>query len=167
MLAEGKNRLRQTLGTFATGVTVITTYHHEASRQVGITVNSFSSVSLQPPMVLWSINRRSPNRDAFDVGSTHIIHVLRDDQTELARRFATPGPNKFHGLQIRQDPQTGIPLLLDWAAVMRCRTKELIAAGDHDIVLAEVLHHEHTDARPLIFVQGRFGAPLSSASNAG
>lgn len=167
MHEDRKSRLRQTLGTFATGVTVITAFHQQSQRHVGITVNSFSSVSLQPPMILWSINRDSPSRQAFDVGLLHIIHVLRDDQAALAQRFATPGANKFHGIDTVNDPHTGLSLLQDWAAVFKCRTSSLIAAGDHDIVLADVLDYEHTDAIPLVFVQGRFGAPAGALSSSG
>ncbi len=167
MQFSGKTRLRQTLGTFATGVTVITAFHEPSKRHIGITVNSFTSVSLQPPMVLWSIRRESPSRDAFDVGAMHLIHVLREDQTALAQRFATPGANKFEGVAVERDPHTGLSQLRQWAAVLKCRTSSLIAAGDHDIVLADVLDYEHTDATPLIFVQGRFGAPAMALSSSG
>lgn len=163
----GKTRLRQTLGTFATGVTVITALHQPSKRPVGITINSFSSVSLQPPMVLWSIRRDSPSRTAFDVGAMHVIHVLREDQADVAQRFARSGENKFQGLAVTEDPHTGVSLLQDWAALIKCRTGSMISAGDHDIVLADVLDYDHTDATPLIFVQGRFGAPAMALSNSG
>ncbi|MFN5775282.1 MAG: flavin reductase family protein, partial [Burkholderiaceae bacterium] len=85
---------RHALGVFPTGVTVITTRDADTGRAVGLTVSSFNSVSLQPRLVLWSIARTSPNLAQFAVGKRHVIHVLSQDQGELARRFANPKLDK-------------------------------------------------------------------------
>jgi len=89
---------RNALGAFPTGVTIITTQDPADGRMTGITVNSFSSVSLDPPLVLWSLARKSPNIDQFAVGRQHAIHVLSHAQKDLAYHFAAPKPDKFAGV---------------------------------------------------------------------
>ena len=165
--SEFKSRLRRTLGAFATGVTVITTHHTHDERQVGLTVNSFSSVSLDPPMVLWSLGHHSPNRDAFEVGSCNVIHVLRADQADVATHFATPSDNKFETMDMTRDDETGAPILSDWSALLRCKTTALIPAGDHDIVLSEVLDFAHRPSQPLLFVHGQFASLASEPASVG
>ena len=86
--------LRDVLGTFPTGVTVITTLGLPERRPVGLTVNSFSSVSLDPPLALWSLSRRSPNLAQFPVGKAHVIHILAEQQAPVALQFANPKADK-------------------------------------------------------------------------
>lgn len=159
--------LRQMLGSYATGVTVITARHPIDARDIGLTVNSFCSVSLSPPLVAWSIGRDSPNCEAFTPGSAHFIHVLRADQSSLATQFATPNIDKFSGIETEDDPVTGVKKLVQWAALMQCETRTVIPAGDHYMVLAEVLAHRHQAADPLLFVRGQFAAVTDLASSAG
>jgi len=151
-----KRSLRETLGVFATGVTVITGKDKDDDRRIGLTVNSFNAVSLDPPMVLWSIDHRSPNREHFKIGAPHLIHVLASDQADIAMHFATPNSDKFKHLTLDVDSSHDLPILERWAALLHCQTVQVITAGDHDVILAEVLSHKKKDVDPLIFVKGSF-----------
>ena len=146
---------RDTLSLFVTGVTVITTKGDDGAG-VGVTANSFNSVSMTPPLILWSLARSSRSLDAF-LSSTHFcVHILREDQEGISQRFATSGANKFSGLNI----ETGhgdVPLLPECAARLECRTYAKHDGGDHIIFLGEVirLNADH-DARPLLYHGGRY-----------
>jgi len=145
---------RRALGHFATGVTIVTAQHD--GNLAGCTANSFSSVSLDPPLILWSLARTSQSLEIFQQAGNFAVNVLAADQLELANRFARSGADKFAGVEW----QTGIadaPLLPDAAAVFECRTHAKIDAGDHIIILGEVQRFARS-ARPLLlFTQGRFG----------
>jgi flavin reductase (DIM6/NTAB) family NADH-FMN oxidoreductase RutF len=145
---------RNALGAFPTGVTIITTQDPTDGRLTGLTVNSFSSVSLDPPLVLWSLARRSPNVDQFVVGRQHAIHVLSQAQKDLAYHFATPKPDKFAGVDHTLDDGFKAPILTGSAACFYCETDQLLDGGDHLIVLAKVLRHETSDHSPLLFAKG-------------
>jgi len=145
---------RNALGAFPTGVTIITTQDPSDGRLTGLTVNSFSSVSLDPPLVLWSLARRSPNLDQFTVGRQHAIHVLSQAQKDLAYHFATPKPDKFAGVDHVLDDGFNAPILAGSAACFYCETDQLLDGGDHLIVLAKVLRHETSDQAPLLFAKG-------------
>src|SRR3984893_11786372 len=112
--------LRKVLGTFATGVPVITARAADGI-PVGLTANSFNSVSLNPPMVLWSLAKTALSRAAFESATHWAVHILAADQEELANRFATRGTDKFAGL-LTDRGETGIPLLQGCAARLQCRT---------------------------------------------
>ena len=127
---SAQRALRQTLGSYATGVTVITARHPEDARDIGLTVNSFSSVSLSPPLVAWSIGRDSPHWEAFAVGATHFIHVLCADQAAIATRFATPNIDKFLGVETEEDRATKVSRAAAPAQIRRQR-RVLRAGGQH------------------------------------
>ena len=150
---DGKH-FRQALGTFATGVTIVTTVD-AAGHHVGMTANSFNSVSLDPPMVLWSIARSSTNFTAFVEADGFAVHVLAADQEDLATRFSQRGIDRFSGLQLEHGTD-GIPLLKGCAARFRCRTAFRHEGGDHVILVGEVLELDLCDCEPLIFKGGRF-----------
>lgn len=146
--------LRKVLGTFATGVTVITTRAADGI-PVGLTANSFNSVSLNPPMVLWSLAKSARSRSAFEAAQHWAVHILAADQEELANRFATRGTDKFAALAI--DHGRGqIPLLHGCAARLQCRTSFMYEGGDHIIFVGEVLEVDHTDNAPLVFHAGAY-----------
>ncbi len=145
---------RNALGSFPTGVTIITTQDPADGRLTGITVNSFSSVSLDPPLVLWSLARKSPNLDQFGVGRQHAIHVLADHQKDLAYHFAAPKPDKFAGVEHVLSPDFKAPILAGATTCFYCETNQLLDGGDHLIVLARVLRHESSDRSPLLFAKG-------------
>src|SRR6267154_5224513 len=104
-----KLQFRNALGAFATGVTIVTTRDH-GGRDVGLTANSFNSVSLNPPMVLWSLAKSARSRSAFEAAQHWAVHILAADQEELANRFATRGTDKFAGLTT-DDGRGQVPLL--------------------------------------------------------
>lgn len=153
--------LRHALGWFATGVTIATTLDAE-KQPVGLTCNSFNSVSLAPPLVLWSLGRRSFSRPAFEQATHFAINVLPSGQTALAKRFAKPLENKWAGVD--WSPGTaGIPRLPLALAVFDCRVRERFQGGDHLIFLGEIVEMQSREAGdPLIFLRGRFGGFTAS-----
>lgn len=150
--------LRHALGAFATGVTIITAVDGDG-HDVGMTVNSFNSVSLTPPMVLWSLGRSSTNIAAFLQAKHFAVHVLAADQEALATRFAQRGIDRFAGMERGRGPD-GIPLLDGAAARFQCRTAFQYEGGDHVIFVGEVLHYDHWPREPLVFKRGRFALAL-------
>jgi len=155
--------LRAALGQFATGVAVVTTRGLNG-RSVGLTINSFSSVSLEPPLVLWSLSRRSSSLADFSSARTVAIHVLSADQETLARRFATPCADRFAGIARSIGPN-GVPLLEGGVARFICTPHDYHEAGDHVIFVVRVDHCEHTGGAPLLFHASRFRglAPAGAA----
>ena len=152
-LAEFSEReLRDALGRFATGVTVVTTM--SARGPLGITANSFASVSLDPPLVLWSPARKSRRFPDFEAASHFAIHVLSAGQKAMAERFAQPG----EGI-VESDFAIGIgdaPLLEGCTARFECRHAAGYEGGDHLIVVGEVLRLVQADLPPLLYHRGRY-----------
>jgi flavin reductase (DIM6/NTAB) family NADH-FMN oxidoreductase RutF/DNA-binding MarR family transcriptional regulator len=144
---------RRSLAEFATGVTVITTSAKD--EPFGLTSNSFTSVSLEPPLVLWSIRRESKSFAAFAACSHFSVNVLAEDQIELSQRFAQSGPDKFKGLDCQMG-EGGAPLLAGVAASFECASREAYDGGDHLILVGEVLRYMRYDRQPLLFVKGRY-----------
>lgn len=146
--------LRAALGQFATGVAVVTTRGLDG-RSIGLTINSFTSVSLEPPLVLWSLSRRSSSLPHFTAARAIAIHVLSAGQEALARRFAAPCADRFAGLARGIGP-SGVPLLEGGLARFICTPHEQHEAGDHFIFIVRVAHCEQTGGAPLIFHAARF-----------
>ncbi len=145
---------RNALGQFATGVTVVTT-RNSAGEPIGLTANSFSSVSLSPPLVLWSLSLRSPNLPNFLQATHFAINVLARDQIALSQRFSKPIPNKFEGITCNYSAN-GMPLLEGTAAHFECRTEARHYSGDHVIFIGHVLHYSHADRDALGYHRGRY-----------
>ena len=154
--AERARALRDTLGQFATGVTVVTTLD-STGKPVGMTVNSFNSVSLDPALILWSIGRDSLSYDAFTRSERFAVHVLKGDQQNVSNLFAGRGADKFGQVKWHQGPG-GVPQLDDCAALFHCRRRQNIDGGDHTILLGEVLEFTATGGEPLIFHCGSYRA---------
>ncbi|SDZ95547.1 NADH-FMN oxidoreductase RutF, flavin reductase (DIM6/NTAB) family [Microbulbifer marinus] len=148
--------LRDTLGQFATGVTVVTT-RDAAGEPAGMTVNSFNSVSLEPALVLWSIDKQSLGYDAFTQQEHFAVHVLKADQQHVSNLFAGRGADKFGQVHWHPGPN-GVPQLDDCAAFFHCRRVQCIDGGDHTILLGEVLEFTASGGEPLIFHRGRYRA---------
>jgi 3-hydroxy-9,10-secoandrosta-1,3,5(10)-triene-9,17-dione monooxygenase reductase component len=149
-----KNALRQALGQFATGVTIVTTAG-PGGTPIGVTANSFSSVSLEPPMVLWSLAAAAYSRSAFETAGYFCVHVLTAAQEELSRRFATQGSDKFAG--VSWSPGLGhAPMLDEYVARFQCRNSHHFPVGDHIVMVGEVLEFDLADSRPLVFHGGRY-----------
>lgn len=147
--------LRQALGQFGTGVALITAQTDHGP--LGMTANSFSSVSLDPPLVLWSAAKTSKRHNAFAAAPQFCIHVLQADQVALAKHFATQG-HDFEGFDWKQGPN-GAPTVEGCMAAFHCTTYAVHPAGDHSIILGEITHVE-VDPRQsdgLIFKRGQFG----------
>jgi 3-hydroxy-9,10-secoandrosta-1,3,5(10)-triene-9,17-dione monooxygenase reductase component len=147
-------QFRRALGAFVTGVTVVTTRAANGT-DIGITVNSFNSVSLDPPMVLWSLARAAGSTSAFTQSTNFAVHVLSVDQEEISRRFATRGEDKFAELTLERGAG-GVPLLPACSARFECRTAFQYDGGDHIIFVGEVLSFTHSEVRPLAFHGGRY-----------
>ena len=150
---------RDALGRFATGVTIVTTLDG-AGRPVGLTANSFNSVSLDPPMVLWSLARRSLNLRVFLEAGHFAVNVLAADQRALSDRFARPAGDRFAGVDWEAGT-AGVPVLPGTVASFECATDSSIEGGDHVIFLGRVARFRHADREPLIYHAGRYGTPAA------
>ncbi len=156
-------QFRQALGAFATGVTIVTTRDRDGN-DVGLTVNSFNSVSLEPPLVLWSLARSSVQLlAAFSDAEYFAVHVLAADQEALSNLFASRGVDKFAGLDVQRGVGD-VPLLAGCAASFQCRTVHRYAGGDHDIFLGEVIAFENAECAPLLFHAGRYAGLAGKAA---
>lgn len=145
---------RNALGSFATGVTIVTT-RGESGEKVGLTANSFSSVSLDPPMILWSLAKTAMSMPVFEASEHFAVHVLDVDQLDLSNRFAARGEDKFAGLET-EEGVGGVPLLTDFSARFQCRKSYAYDGGDHTIFVGEVLEFEDSGKQPLVFHAGRY-----------
>lgn len=145
---------RKALGCFASGVAVMTTAD-AAGRPVGVTVSAFSSLSLNPPLILFCLDRRTSGIEAFRTGS-FAVNILREDQRELSIRFASRRDDKFAGLECRSGA-TGAPLLPNCLAVLECTTERVADGGDHEIFIGRVEHMEYqTGGQPLLYFRGAY-----------
>ncbi|MBT8087178.1 MAG: flavin reductase family protein [Gammaproteobacteria bacterium] len=145
---------RRALSLFATGVSVVTALDSEGN-PVGITVSSFNSVSLDPPLVLWSVGLESMSYEAFTSADHFAVHVLGKGQEDLCDHFAKRVPDKFGGLDWGSG-FGGAPILPDFAACFECSTEHVYPGGDHQIVVGRVHRFEYRDSEPLIIYQSRF-----------
>ncbi len=145
---------RSALGRFATGVTVITTIDTD-QKPVGVTASSFNSVSVDPPLVLWSLARESGSLSAFENSGSFCVHVLTAAQEHLSNTFASKGVDKFANIDWIPG-EGGAPLLPEYAARFQCRTTYQYEGGDHVIFVGEVIDLENTGEPPLVFHNGRY-----------
>ncbi|MDZ7937616.1 MAG: flavin reductase family protein [Rhodoferax sp.] len=146
---------RHALGMFATGVTVVTARTAQGEL-VGLTANSFNSVSLSPPLVLWSLARTAGSMAAFSAGSHYAINILAADQQALARQFAARGVDRYRDVSFDTGSQ-GAPLLHGTVATFECFNRSRYEEGDHVIFVGEVEHCSHrAGASPLLFHGGQF-----------
>lgn len=155
--------LRNALGSFATGVTIVTT-RTAAGEDVGRTANSFSSVSLDPPMILWSLAKTSSSLDAFRDARHFAVHILSADQDGLSGIFASKKEDKFADLDIERGDDD-IPLLKSCAARFACRTAHQYEGGDHVIFVGEVVDFQHSQTPPLVFHGGAYGMLVRKQQN--
>lgn len=140
---------------FATGVTIVTTRNAQG-QPIGLTANSFNSVSLDPPLVLWSLSRAAASMPAFANGSHYAINVLAADQKALAERFASRGVDRFAGVE-HHSGISGAPLLEGAAATFECFNRSRYEEGDHVIFVGEVERCQHHGGMsPLLYHGGRF-----------
>ena len=148
--------LRDALGRFTTGVTVVTTCEAGGGAPVGMTVNSFASVSLDPALILWSAARSSLRHAHFSAAPAFAVHVLRHDQIALCQRFARAGAG-FDGLEVHLNAE-GVPVLDDTLARFECVTEATHEGGDHTIIIGRVARFDFAETgAALCFSQGRYG----------
>jgi flavin reductase (DIM6/NTAB) family NADH-FMN oxidoreductase RutF len=146
--------LRDVLGCFATGVTIITACRADG-QPIGLTVNSFNAVSLDPPLVLWSQNCQSSNAPVFAHTAYFAVNILAGDQEPLARQFASKVPDRFAGVDYQLSAE-GVPLIAGCAAWLICRTSHHYPEGDHVIHLGQIVRCQHTAQPALLFHRGQF-----------
>jgi len=148
------DEFRRALSCFATGVTIVTALDAKGEK-VGITVSSFNSVSLEPPLILWSVGVDSMSYDVFTSAKYFAVHVLALDQEELSDRFAQSGNNKFATLDCSEGIH-GVPILPEFAACLECSTEHIYPGGDHKIIVGRVHRCEDRERDPLIIHRSRF-----------
>ena len=154
---------RTALGSFATGVTIVTTVGDDGE-PVGVTASSFNSVSLDPPLVLWSLAKSSLSRIAFCESGHFAIHVLAADQEDLSNAFARSGEDKFSGVDWQAGSE-GSPVLSNYAALFECRTVHQYEGGDHVILVGEVMAYDQRNKSPLLFHGGRYAETRPKLAN--
>jgi flavin reductase (DIM6/NTAB) family NADH-FMN oxidoreductase RutF len=161
--AIDQRHLRHALGRFATGVTVISTRTRHGKLEA-LTANSFSAVSLDPPLVLWSLRRDADSLPSFLDSGHFAVNVLAADQCDLSRHFAIRAENKFANLAYATG-LGGCPLLSDTLASFQCTTENTVVGGDHIIFIGRVHRATYRDGEPLIFSAGQYctHTPLGSA----
>lgn len=148
--------LRDALGAFATGVTVVTALDPDG-RAIGLTVNSFNTVSLEPPLILWSLSLASPSLEAFRKARHFAVNMLAADQQAVSERFAQRNSDKFADIDWREG-HGGVPLLSGCCANLECRNEAQHAGGDHLIFIGRVENCTRQDKAPLVFHGGRYRA---------
>lgn len=162
---EDLHDLRKALGCFATGVTVVTTTAADG-RKVGLTANSFSSVSLDPPLILWSLRDSSPNMPAFSQATHFAVNILAANQSAISQRFANPlVVDKFEGLQI-EGGLDNVPILPDCVACFECATEASYPVGDHTLFIGRVQRFLRNNRAPLIFCGGEYSETRQLANAA-
>jgi flavin reductase (DIM6/NTAB) family NADH-FMN oxidoreductase RutF len=154
---------RDALGCFPTGVAVVTAVgpaadaaNPKTDRPIGITVNSFTSVSLDPPLVLWCMDRRSQRHDTFVAAPGFTISVLGAGHREVSSRLARPGEHRLDGIALRPT-ELGPPGLADSLAIFECSREKALEGGDHTVLVGRVLRFTRPgDGAPLVFFRGRY-----------
>jgi len=148
------SQFRQLLGRFATGVTVLTT-RDQAGRPVGMTASSVASVSLNPPLVLVSVDQKNDMYPALQAAQRFVLNVLAADQEALSRRFAEEHPNRFDGVGYQQSKH-GIPVLDGVLASIECEKQAEVPGGDHSVFFGIVTGGSVSDRRPLLYYRGGY-----------
>ncbi|CAE6753602.1 p-hydroxyphenylacetate 3-hydroxylase, reductase component [Paraburkholderia domus] len=157
-------QFRKALGSFTTGVTIVTT-HGEDGKDYGLTANSFNSVSMDPPMVLWSLGRKSSSLPVFSQANHFAVHILAANQESISNRFARSGTDKFAGCAVTRG-HGQVPLLDGCSARFECRVVHQYEGGDHVIFVGEVMNFDSFGQPPLVFHGGNYGLVMKHAEEA-
>lgn len=147
--------IRNLLGQFATGVTVITTCAKDG-RKVGMTANSFSSLSLDPPLILWSLSKTAPSLNDYSSAEHFAIHMLAQEDHHLSGHFARPAADKFAGIAHQPCPMAGVPVLEGALATLVCRNIQQYEGGDHVIFIGQIERYQQRAGQPLLFHAGQY-----------
>ena len=150
---------RRALAQFPTGVTVVSTTHADGSR-IGLTASSFNTVSMQPPLILWSVARSTYCAGVFETAKCFVVNVLGKHQVDISNGFASRVAERFAGVQHYQ-AHCGCPVIADTAAWFECRTWNRYDGGDHMIMVGEVRDFQYSDAvMPLVFSRGSYAVSV-------
>ena len=151
-----KNELRRVMGHFATGVTVITTVS-KTGEPYGLTANAFSSLSLEPPLLLVCVDKKAESYPHFEESKVFTVNILSDSQEALSRRFAVSGGDKFQNVAYHMGAN-GAPIIDGNIGYIECKLYAGYDGGDHTIYLGEIQQAETRDAKPLVFFRGGYRA---------
>lgn len=144
---------RKIMGHFATGVTVVTTGGPAGSH--GLTANAVASLSLDPPLVLVAVDKRAHSLEYMRTNRCFAVNILRHEQEDVSRRFATPGPKDFQGLEVGH-AETEAPILSDALAYLDCRVVDILPGGDHEIFIGQIVAGELNGGDPLLYYSGKY-----------
>jgi flavin reductase (DIM6/NTAB) family NADH-FMN oxidoreductase RutF len=158
LIHYNSGQLRRALGNFATGVTIITAQNAQGQK-VGVTANSFNSVSLDPALILWSIAKNSASCAVFAQASHFAVHILSANQIALANQFAKPSQDKFAATPFSLG-RGSAPLLDNCAAIFECQRHQMIEGGDHWILLGKVIDFQDLGRSPLLYHQGAYSSVM-------
>lgn len=145
--------LRNAFGTFATGVTVVTMRDGDG-KPTGVTVNSFSSLSLDPALCLFSLGKSQVSCRWMEPGCSFVVNVLAEGQDDIAWAFAKPREDKFDGVPSAPAQIIDVPCIKGALARFECRLWTKHDGGDHDLIIGQILHAEESEGRPLVFFRG-------------
>ena len=151
-----RNELRRVMGHFATGVTIITTKSKEGA-PAGLTANSFTSVSLDPPLILVAVDKKADSWPHFEESKVFTVNILNDEMETLSRKFAVSGGDKFQGVAYHTGAN-GVPILDGALAYLECNLYATYDGGDHTLYLGLIEQVETHEAKPLIFYRGGYRA---------
>lgn len=155
-LQEKQQLFREALGNYPTGVTIVTATA-DNGKPVGLTVNSFASVSLDPLLILWSIDHRVSSKSAFIHGEKFAVHILAGDQVELCKTFAAPNTDRFASCEWTLS-EHGLPIIDGVFAALQCELYQTIEAGDHTILIGKVLDIDIHQKDPMLYHRRNFGS---------
>jgi flavin reductase (DIM6/NTAB) family NADH-FMN oxidoreductase RutF len=156
--------LRRAMSRFATGVAVVTT-RSKSGKAEGVTVNSFSTVSLDPPLVLWSLARKARSFEVFDRATHFAVSILERRQLQLVRHFSSPRLDKLAGVAT-VDGHGGCPVIEGSLAHFECLRETTVEGGDHKVFLGRILKVSYRDGAPLIFSGGSFATSIALSEEA-
>lgn len=151
----GADDFRRALGHFVSGVTIVATFDND-SRPTGLTASAFTSVSLDPPLILVCVHRKSQSYRSFRDGGRFAVNILRSDQEQLSRRFASAHLDRFDGVPYRRGEQIDVPLIDGALAQIECETTCTHVEGDHTIFVGRVARAYVGSGRPLLYFRGRY-----------
>lgn len=147
---------RNAMSRFASGVTIVTA-HNDSGEPWGFTASAFSSLSLEPPLVLVCLDKRADSHPVFERAGNFAVSILAHGQDDLAMKFATRGADKFGGLEVLKGMTTGLPLIPGAHVHLECRIHDRLPGGDHTILVGEVLSADSDDQPPLLHYNRSFG----------
>ncbi len=156
MTTTDTTAFRDAMARFASGVTIVTTVDEDGA-QWGFTASAFSSLSLDPPLVLVCLDKKAESHGAFKQVDRFAVSILAEHQKEAALRFATRGADKFGGFEVEHGAATGMPLIPGAMVHLECRMHDRLPGGDHTILVGEVVYAHHEDVPPMLHHNRLFG----------